>query len=198
MEQIKINFKKINNKDVNSVVKYLKQGKVIAYPTDTVYGLGCLATNEKAIKKIINIKKITKKRPFLVLMSDLKMVKQFCFVNKEQKMLLDKVWPGPVTVILYCQANLPKAVLGGEKKEKTLAVRLPKNDFLIKIIKKAGVPIISTSLNFQGKEVLKRPNNLEKYFKKYLPDLVIDTGVLKGEASRLIDIRDINNIKVLR
>jgi tRNA A37 threonylcarbamoyladenosine synthetase subunit TsaC/SUA5/YrdC len=103
-----------------------------------------------------------------------------------------------VTVILDCHADLPKQVLGGVKGKKTLAVRLPKNDFLIKIIKKIGAPIISTSLNVQGEEVLKRPADLEKHFKKDLPDLVIDAGVLKGEASRVVDIRDISDIKILR
>jgi L-threonylcarbamoyladenylate synthase len=198
MKEIRINLKKINNNDISLIVKHLKHGIVIAYPTDTIYGLGCLATDEASIKKIIKIKKIKNNRPFIVLMSDMKMVKKFCLVDKEQRMFLDKVWPGPVTVILNCRVNLPNQVINGAKGKKTLAVRLPKNDFLIKIIKKAGAPIVSTSLNVVGGEHICRPIDLKKHFKKDLPDLVIDAGVLKGEASRLVDIRDVYNIKILR
>lgn len=176
------------------ITDYLKRGSIIAYPTDTVYGLGCDARNAEAIKRINKIKGEKGSKPLLVLISDFKMLKKYCFVNLEQMEYLQKIWPGPVTAILKRRPNLPAELTGGLS---SLAVRLPKNDFLIKIISQAGFPIISTSLNKKREKPLTNVQNLEKYF-KYLPDLVVDAGEVKGKPSRLIDLRDIKNVKILR
>jgi L-threonylcarbamoyladenylate synthase len=195
MQTIKINLNKIIQTDIDLVVDYLKRGQVIAYPTDTVCGLGCDAGNAEAIKKINKIKEEKTNKPLLVLMSDFKMLQKYCFFNQEQEKYLRDVWPGPVTVILKRKPILPAELTGGQN---SLAVRLPDNDFLIKIISGAGFPIVSTSLNKKGEKPLTNVENLEKYF-KYLPDLVIDAGECKRtKPSKLIDLRDMKNIKVLR
>ena len=101
----------------------------------------------------------------------------------------------PVTVILESQPNLPDKLTGDSN---SLAVRLPDNDFLVKIISKAGFPIVSTSLNKTGEPPLSNVQNLEKYF-KYLPDLAIDAGECENtKPSRLVDLRDVKNVIVLR
>ncbi|MBU2233319.1 threonylcarbamoyl-AMP synthase, partial [Patescibacteria group bacterium] len=202
MQIIKINLNKITQEQIDLIVDYLKQGLVIAYPTDTVYGLGCDARNVEAIKRINKIKnqKIKKlkkqenKRPLLVLISDYKMLRQYCFINQEQEKYLASIWPGSVTVILKRRPNLPPELTGGLN---SLAVRLPKSEFLIKIISKVGFPLVSTSLNKKADKPLSDVQNLEKYF-KYLPDLTIDAGECKKtKPSSLVDIRDVENIKVL-
>lgn len=195
MKTIKINLNKITQTEIDLIVDYLKREKVIAYPTDTVYGLGCDARNAKAIKKINRIKSENAKNPRLVLISDFKMLKQYCLVNLEQRKYLEKIWPGPTTVILKSRLNLPTELTGGLN---SLAVRLPKSEFLVKIISEAGFPVVSTSLNKKGEKLLTNAQNLEKSF-KYLPGLVIDAGECKNtKPSRLVDIRDIKNVKVLR
>lgn len=186
---------KINQAEIDLIVEYLKSGKVMAYPTDTVYGLGCDARNALAIKKINKIKGEKTKKPLLVLISDFKMLKKYCFVNSRQLKYLKKVWPGPVTAILKCRSNLPAELTGGLD---SLAVRLPKAEFLVKIISKCGFPLVSTSLNKKGAKPLLRVENLPKHF-KYLPDLAVDAGECKNaKLSRLVDIRDMKNIKVIR
>jgi len=194
METIKINLHKISQSEIDLIVDYFKRGLAVAYPTDTVYGLGCDARNAKAIKKINKIKGERGKKPLLVLISDFLMLRQHCFINQEQEKYLKAVWPGKVTVILKRRPILPDELTGGRN---SLAVRLPKNDFLIKIISEAGLPIVSTSLNKKGEKPLSEVKNLEKYF-KYLPDLAIDAGTLKGKPSRIVDLRDIKNIKIIR
>jgi len=201
MQTIKINPNKIIQTDIDLIVDYLKRGLVIAYPTDTVYGLGCDANNAEAIKKINKIKEEKTNKPLLVLISDFKMLQKYCFFNQEQERYLHDVWPacaggpGPVTVILKRKPILPVELTGGQN---SLAVRLPDNDFLIKIISEAGFPIVSTSLNKKGEKPFTNVENLEKHF-KYLPDLVINAGECeRTKPSRLVDIRDINNIKVIR
>ena len=195
MQTLKIDLEKVTGEQIDLIVDYLNHGLVIAYPTDTVCGLGCDARNAEAIKRINKIKGEKGKKPLLILISDFKMLKKYCFINLEQMEYLKKIWPGPVTAILKRRPNLPAELTGGLN---SLAVRLPKNDFLTKIINEVGFPIVSTSLNKKGEKPLTNVKNLEKHF-KYLPDLVIDAGERKRiKPSRLVDLRDVKNIKIIR
>jgi len=194
MKTIKINLANISKSEIDLIVDYLKRGLVVAYPTDTVYGLGGDAKNAVAIKRINKIKGAKGNKPLLVLISDYKMLRQYCFISRDQEKYLSSIWPGPVTVILKRRPILPDELTGGQN---GLAVRLPENNFLFKIISQAGFPIVSTSLNKKGEKPLSEVKNLEKYF-KHLPDLVVDAGTLKGKPSRIVDLRDIKNIKVIR
>jgi len=220
MPTIKIDINKITQEQIDLIVVYLKRGQVIAYPTDTIYGLGCDARDQLAVKKIKKIKgrdaqKREGEKAMLALVSDFEMLKQYCLVSEEQEGYLRAIWPGcasfnhitsptplykgvaqkPVTVILESKRNLPAELTGGLN---SLAVRLPKSEFLIKIIKQAGFPIVSTSLNKTGEPSLDNVQNLGKYF-KHLPDLAVDAGTIAGEKpSRLVDIRDMGNVKVIR
>lgn len=203
MQIIKIDQNKIENGQIDLIVESLKRGEVIVYPTDTVYGLGCDARNVEAIKRINKIKGERQLKPFLVLVSDFNMLHKYCFANLEQMEYLKKVWftpasqagPGPVTVILKRRPNLPDELTAGQN---SLAVRLPQDDFLIKMIGAAGFPIVSTSLNLKGEKPLCSVKKVESHF-KYKPDLIIDAGECKTtKPSKLVDLRDIKNIKVIR
>ncbi|MBU0646997.1 threonylcarbamoyl-AMP synthase [Patescibacteria group bacterium] len=195
MQIIKVDLDRITQEQIDLIVDYLKRGLVIACPTDTIYGLGCDSRNIKAIKKINKIKEEKGSKPRLILVSNFAMLKKYCFINFKQAEYLKKIWPGPITVILKRRSNLPDELTGGLN---SLAARLPDNVFLTKIINKVGFPLVSTSLNKKDKKPLSDVKNLEIYF-KYLPDLVIDVGkCAKIKPSRLIDLRDINDIKILR
>ena len=200
MKRIKINLKKVAKDEIDLIINYFKRGKAIVYPTDTVYGLGCLATDVKAIKKIYAIKKRDKDKPLLILVKDIKMMRAYCFLSKEQENFIKKARLGekPVSFVLKKRSKLPKELSGGQD---SIAVRFPdllKNHFLTKILEGAGSPIVSTSFNVSGRKILNRPSRLENYFTKEKPDLVIDVGTMKAKPSRLIDIRDLGDIKTLR
>jgi L-threonylcarbamoyladenylate synthase len=202
----KIDFKKITRKDMDYAVKELKKGLVLAYPSDTIYGLGCDARNKKAIERIYEIKEREKKHPLLILVNDFLMLKKYCFCSKEQEKKLKKIWnkeSDPTTVVLKSKNILPSELSGGFD---SIAVRminnnsdLQKRELLTKIIKGLGAPLVSTSLNKSGKDDIFSLENLEDYFKKDKPDIVIDAGYIKKrKASRVIDLRDIKNIKIIR
>jgi len=197
MQLIKVNLSKISKKEIGIISDFLRKGKVIIYPTDTIYGIGCLADNKKAIRRIFKIKQKDKNKPLLVLAGSLARAKKYCRIGKKQADYVKKIWPGPVSVILESRGVLPEA-LTGNKKGAGLGIRLPKNDFLIKILKSVKTPIVSTSANMSGGDPIYDPKYLDKCFKKEKPDLMVDGGVLKGKASKLVDLRDMDNIKILR
>jgi len=201
MKKITINTVEVAKSQIDLIIRYLNQGKVIAYPTDTIYGLGCDATREAAIKKIFRIKQRGKDCPLLILVSSFSMLKKYCLVSNKQVEYLKKVWSKsskPTTVILKSRGILPRVLTGGQD---SVAVRmptdLPKNDFLIKIIRYTGKPIVSTSLNISGRKNLKDIKMIDKYF-KVRPDLVVDGGELKSRASRIVDVREVENVKIIR
>ncbi len=196
MKKIKIDQNNIKNEEIRVITDYLKRGKVIVYPTDTIYGLGCLVNNKKAVERVYKIKKRDKNKPLLVLMSDMKMLKKYCDVSQEQEEYLDKIWPGPVSVILKYKNTILKNAAGDKD---NIAVRLPKNDFLDRILIGVNMPLISTSLNISGQKNINNLESIENYFKNEQPDLIVDAGPLKrGKPSKLIDIININKIKILR
>ncbi len=195
VKTIRINYKKVSAKEIGLIAGFLKAGKTIVYPTDTIYGLGCSASEKSAIDKIYRLKKRTAGKPLLVLISDFKMLEKYFKTDKKQRAYLRKIWPGKVSVILNKKKVLPDYVSAGMA---SAAVRLPKSGFLTKMIKELNRPVVSTSLNQSGREPLSRVDRLDKYFPRSKPDLVVDAGVINGRPSKLIDLRDIDAIKILR
>ena len=211
METIKINLNNFFKKDIDIISDYLLKGKVVVLPTDTIYGLHCLATDAKAVNKIYKIKKRDKTSPVSIIVKSYCMLHNYAFVSTKQDKYIRSIWPKttrdaqnseykhknkPTTFILRDRCKLPKQVTVNTE---SLAVRLPKDDFLITILKRVNMPLISTSLNISGRKNINNLNNLNRYFKINKPDLVVDAGLLKQKkASSIIDIRDINNIKILR
>jgi len=203
MKIIDIDFENFSKEDIKYIADYFKKGKIVIYPTDTVYGIGCDATNENAIKKVLKIKNRDSDKPFLVLVKSWCMLKDNFFVSKKQNDYLRNIWFLPkdkkktkaVSVVLRKR----EGCLDFVSSDNSAAVRLPNNNFLIQLIKEVGSPIVSTSANKSGEDVIENINNIEKIFKKIKPDLVINIKKkLKSKSSRLIDITSIEEVKILR
>jgi L-threonylcarbamoyladenylate synthase len=201
MTHVEVDPKKIKPAIIDLVAGSLQIGQVIVLPTDTIYGLSCLANDARAIKKIYHLKKRDASKPVLVLISDLKMAKKYTHISPKQELYLQKVWSNrarPTTVILRNRYKLPRELTRGSD---GLALRLPKSKFLIKIIEKAKHPLVSTSLNFSGEKNITDLSKLNYYFpkKNNRPDLVVDAGPSpQSLPSRLIDLRDEDKPVVIR
>jgi tRNA threonylcarbamoyl adenosine modification protein (Sua5/YciO/YrdC/YwlC family) len=196
MLNIEIDPIKPDPEKIKKISDLLSDGKIIAYPTDTIYGLGCDALNKKAIKRIYRIKRRKADKPLLVLVGNYKILEKYFFVSGKQRLFLKAVWPGPITVILEKRNNLPKELNSGQT---SLAVRMPKNEFLLKLLKRFKNPIVSTSLNKSGQEPIFTLNNIDKYFGRTAPDFMIDAGKCRRKKpSKLVDLRDVDDIKILR
>ena len=197
--RIKFNSEKITDLEMGIVVDSFKRGKVVILPTDTVYGLSALASDQKAVRKIYALKRRESKKPLVILMKSFCMLREYCNLSRKQYLYLKEGLKGerPLTVILKNKDGKLKH-LANEKGG--LAVRIPRrSDFLIKLLKKINQPIVSTSLNISGQKEIKNLENIEKIFDLKDDDLILDGGELKNEkTSRIEDISDMKNIKVIR
>ncbi len=184
---IKIYEDKPSEASIKIVVDVLKNGGLIIYPTDTVYGLGCDITNTKALERIAKIKGIKlEKANFSFVCSDLSNISNYVKqIDTSTFKLLKRALPGAYTFILPGSTNLPKEF----KKKTTVGIRVPNNNIAIEIVKMLGNPIVSTSIH-DDDEVLEYSTDPELIFEKWqnLVDLVIDGGYGDNLASTIIDL----------
>jgi len=183
---------KVNQRNLKTIVKItvksIKQGEVVVCPTDTVYGLLADATNEKAIKKLLKIKKRRTQKPIPIFVKDLKMTKRLAQINKNQEKFLRKIWPGKVTTVLKRKNKLPK-ILFAERK--TIGLRIPDYKIINQLLFIINRPLTGTSANISGKPPSTKIKEVISQFKnqKFQPDLIIDAGNLpKSKPSIVLDL----------
>ncbi len=170
---------------LNKAVAVLEKGGVVIAPTDTVYGFLADATNKKAVEKIYKIKKRPKAKLLPVFVSSIKMARELVEVDGRAKKMLKKHWPGAYTFVL------PASPAGGpNKKGGTIALRMPKDTFLLKLIKKLGRPLAQTSANLSDQEPLKSGEQIRATFgKSKLIGLIITSNKpLVDKPSKVIDL----------
>ncbi len=189
----------INPDDLVLALDSLRLGKIVLLPSDTVYGLSVRADDAKAISRLRRFKGREGKKPFLILVSSLGMAKKYLVISSGQNNYLKKIWgpkQRPTTVILKDKKLLPRSLnTAGDG----LAVRLPKNEFLVKIIRSLRQPLVSTSANLDGLEPLQDIRNIDKSLGQKKPHLIIAGKKNLGRRpSRLIDLREYPEIKIIR
>lgn len=184
---IKIYEDKPSEAAVAKVVKVLKEGGLIIYPTDTVYGLGCDITNSRALERIAKIKGIKlEKANFSFVCSDLSNLSDYVKqIDTRTFKLLKKALPGAYTFILPGNNNLPKEF----KKKTTVGIRVPDNSIALEIVRQLGNPIVSTSI-YDEDDVIEYTTDPELIFEKWqnLVDVVIDGGYGDNQPSTIIDL----------
>jgi len=161
---IKIYNENPNPKEIQKVVKVLKNGGLIIYPTDTVYGLGCDITNTKALEKIAIIKGVKLgKANFSFVCNDLSHLSNYIKqIDSSTFKLLKRALPGPYTFILPGSNNLPKAF----KKRKTVGIRIPDNNIARALVEALGNPIVSSSIR-DDDDILEYTTDPELIFEKW-------------------------------
>ncbi|MDY0089522.1 MAG: L-threonylcarbamoyladenylate synthase [Flavobacteriaceae bacterium] len=186
---IKIYPENPNPKEITKVVNVLKDGGLIIYPTDTVYGLGCDITNTKALERIAKIKGVKlEKAHFSFVCHDLSNLSDYVKqIDTSTFKILKRALPGPYTFILPGNNNLPKEF----KKKKTVGIRVPDNNIALEIVKQLGNPIVSTSIH-DDDEVLEYSTDPELIFEKWQNkvDLVVDGGYGDNSPSTIIDFSE--------
>ncbi len=178
-----------NPKDIKKVVDILRNGGLVIYPTDTVYGLGCDITKTSALEKIAKIKGVKlAKANFSFICEDLSNLSDYVKqIDTQTFKILKRSLPGPYTFILPGNSNLPNVF----KKKKTVGIRVPNNNICRAIVKELGNPIVSTSIRDED-EVIEYTTDPELILEKWdkLVDLVIDGGYGDNIPSTVIDLTD--------
>lgn len=178
-----------NPREIDKVVRVLKRGGLIIYPTDTVYGLGCDINNLKALERVAQIKQIKlEKANFSFVCHDLSNLSDYVKqIDTSTFKILKRALPGPYTFVLPGSKSLPNPF----KKRKTVGIRVPDNNIALDIVRQLGNPIISTSIHDED-EVLEYTTDPELILEKWdnLVDLVIDGGYGDNEPSTVIDLSE--------
>jgi len=169
---------------INKAVEVIKNGGVIIYPTDTVYGLGCDIFNHDAVKRIYDIKHETGTKLFSFICSDLKDISRYAKVSDYAYKTMKKLTPGPYTFVLPAAKEVPKKLW---TKRKTVGIRIPDNQITTMIAKELGNPIISTSVTRRRGELIYDPYEIRAIF-DFKVDLMLSNGVLNGIPSSIIDL----------
>ena len=184
---VKIYEENPSPREIQKVVDVLKNGGLIIYPTDTVYGIGCDILNARAVEKVARLKKVAiEKSNFSFICSDLSHLADFCRpISNQTFKLIKRYLPGPYTFILNANNNVPKYFKG---KKKTVGIRVPDNKVILEIVRVLGNPILSTSVH-DDDEIIDYTTDPELIHEKFkdLVDLVIDNGYGGNNPSTVID-----------
>jgi len=182
---VKVNSAYPEKEKIQQAVEVIKNGGLVIFPTDTVYGIGANAFLSEAVKKIYQVKGRTFKKPLILLLENQGQVYPLVSeISEEAKKIIKKYWPGPLSLI-FKASPLGTILTGGLK---TIALRIPDNKIALSMIKTAGVPLATTSANLAGKKSPIRARETVKDFKNKV-DLIVDAGVTKYQVeSTILDL----------
>jgi tRNA threonylcarbamoyl adenosine modification protein (Sua5/YciO/YrdC/YwlC family) len=188
---LEINSENPQPRLVGRVVDLLKNSGIIAYPTDTTYGIGCSIFNKKGIERIYLLKQREKKKPFSFICSEISEVAKYAKVSNYAFKVLKRYLPGPYTFVLSASSIVPDLLV---TKQKTVGIRIPSNRICLEIVSALGHPIITTSANISGEDPIGDPEEVDRKLGKQL-DIVVNGGVLSAEVSSVISL--INDVPVV-
>jgi len=185
---LKIDLNAPSNLTIKYASSVIQKGGLVAFPTETVYGLGANALDSKAVAKIFKVKRRPMDNPLIVHIAKFeeldKLVK---IIPSKAKLLIKKFWPGPLTLVFLKKKDVPKEVTAGSK---TIAIRMPANKFALELIRSAGVPIAAPSANLAGKPSSTTATHVMGDFNGKI-DLIIDGGQTDiGVESTVLDLTE--------
>jgi tRNA threonylcarbamoyl adenosine modification protein (Sua5/YciO/YrdC/YwlC family) len=170
---------------IAQAVEVMQHGGVVCYPTDTMYGIGCDIFNQKAVRRVYQIKRRPKDKPFSFMCASLTNISQYGHVGNTAYRLMRKNLPGPYTFVLSGTKVVPKIML---TKQKTVGIRVPDNAVCLAIIEMLGNPVLNTSAMLEDDEQPVRTcDDVDRLFGKQV-DLIIDSGAILPAPSTVISL----------
>jgi L-threonylcarbamoyladenylate synthase len=180
--------------EIEIAARFIREGNVVAFPTETVYGLGANALNPMAVARIFELKERPTFDPLIVHIADKQDIAKYAYADDERIFkIIDKFWPGPLTIVLKKQSIIPDIVTSGLT---TVGLRMPKEEIALELIRQSGCPIAAPSANKFGRI---SPTTAQ-HVRKYLPevDFILDGGKTKvGIESTIITLTE-NGFVILR
>jgi tRNA threonylcarbamoyl adenosine modification protein (Sua5/YciO/YrdC/YwlC family) len=184
MKRIQIHPVNPQSRYLKAAADVLRDGGLIVYPTDSVYGLGCDLFNKNAVEKIYQIKGSDKRKMLSFICPDLKGISEYAFVSNPAYKIMRRLLPGPFTFILSATKQVPRILL---EKRKTVGIRVPDNVVCQALLSEFGKPIISTSASLPNQDFLNDPDDIAATF-IHLIDLFLDAGPGGLEPSTVVDL----------
>ncbi len=178
---------------LSKAIKALSEGKLIVYPTDTLYALGADIFNKDAVRKVYSIKKRKFNDPLPVAVANIDEMEKIALINEKARILARNFLPGKLTLVLKKRPNIPDVITAGLD---NIAIRIPDNQIALELLSEFG-PITATSANIHGK---KTPGIIKKIimqFKKADISVFIDNGNLEEKASTIVDVSS-THLSILR
>lgn len=169
---------------IAQVAAALENDGVIAYPTDTTYGIGCSIFSKKAIERIYTIKQRERKKPFSFICADQSEVARYAKVSNYAFKIMKRYLPGPYTFVVDATSIVPDLLL---TKQKTVGIRIPDNEICRALVRMLGHPIVTTSANRSGDEPIGDPFQVYEAMGKQL-DFVVDGGLLSPDVSSVVSL----------
>ena len=181
--------------DIERAADVLLTGGTVIFPTDTVYGLGANAADDRAVEKIFEIKNRDKKKPINVLIADFEDILKVAKIqSREEGKLIEKFWPGPLTIILKRKENVANSAASDGA---TIGVRMPNSDIARNLIREVGFPLATTSANLSGDEPGTTLDNIEKEVLEKVDFVLENEENLSEVASTIVEF-DGKEPKILR
>jgi tRNA threonylcarbamoyl adenosine modification protein (Sua5/YciO/YrdC/YwlC family) len=197
-ERLKIHPQTPEQRKIDKAVEVLRDGGVIIYPTDTVYGIGCDIYNKDAVERVARIKGVdSSKNNFSFICNDLSHISEYVRnIPTPLFKVMKKTLPGPYTYILRSSSKVPKVI---DSKKKTVGIRVPDHPIPRMIVEALGNPIITTSIHDED-EVIEYSTDPELIYEKFskLVDIIIDGGPGNNVASTVVDCTDENEARIVR
>jgi tRNA threonylcarbamoyl adenosine modification protein (Sua5/YciO/YrdC/YwlC family) len=191
---LKANSQNPNTRNIRSAVDALNNGELIAYATDTNYGLGCDIHNKRGMERALTLKGYSKYHALSFLCADLSDISKYAHVETPAYKILKRCLPGAFTFILPATREVPKLLLS---KRKTVGLRVPDHPVAQMLLKELGRPILSTGCTDRQGEVMNDPEAIDAEWGHEI-SLVLDSGILLGEPSTIVDLTDAENPEILR
>lgn len=186
----------LNSKELDHAVTYLKNGEVVAFPTETVYGLGADATNEEAVKKIFAAKGRPNDNPLIIHISNVDQLESYVqSIPEAAKKVIAHFWPGPCTIILRKKGAIAPSVTGGLD---TVGVRMPDHPVALELIEKVGIPLAAPSANSSGKPSPTTALHVKKDLDGKIQAIIDGGATGVGLESTVLDLTNPDKPTILR
>ena len=181
-----------NKEGIEKASQIINQGGIVVFPTDTVYGIGCDPYNKDSVRKIYEIKSRKISKPFPVLVYSKDIAERIAFFDEFTKKIVERFWPGPLTVILkLTDENLKESLNITDK----IAIRVPNHKCTLELLKKCNF-LVGTSANISGHSSFTNPDECFNNFRKY--DVFVDGGIITSKSeSTIIEIEN-EEIRIIR
>lgn len=180
--------------DIGRLVEVINNGNIAVVPTDTVYGIIGDATNIDVIHKVYEVKKRDYSKPLILMVSSIDMLEKYVLeVNDIEKKLINRYWPGKLTILFKKNSNIDDLITSGSN---LVGIRYPDNKELNELMDKLNKPLISTSCNISSKEVITSIDMLEEDISKHV-SYVYDGGILSDTSSTIVRVND-GKIEIIR